>query len=143
MFNYTALISLVNVAKGDRGLNQFCRDAGLEQSNISRLINGKNSKPPKPAILLAIADNSQFRVTYRELMLACGYLSVEGANNNESNTYHIDITEELLELKGRLDRAIRLTNDNFSKKAYDNLMETLLNATASALILSKVREEIK
>lgn len=141
MFNYDLLITLIKIAKGDRGLNKFCRDAGLEQSNISRLLNRKNTKPPKPEILLAIANNSDLKVSYNELLLACGYL--ETKKDSEEEDYSISLEKELSELKKKLDRVIYLTNDNFSKDAFDKLMEIQSNGISQTLLLSRARNELK
>ena len=79
MFNYSLLIALIKKAQGNRSLNQFARECGIDAGNLSRILNNKKVFSPKPDTLKKIAAMSYNNVTYEELMIAAGFM--DGSEN--------------------------------------------------------------
>mgnify|MGYP000559921173 FL=1 len=84
MSRYKELIRLLKIAKGDRSLNRFAEDSGVDAGHLSRVIRGMMVKPPSPETLKKIADKAQNGVTYEQLMIAAGHL--------EKNFYGANLT---------------------------------------------------
>jgi len=74
MSQYKELIRLLKVAKGDRSLNRFAEEAGIDAGHLSRVMRGIMVNPPSPETLKKISDNAHNGVTYEELMIAAGHL---------------------------------------------------------------------
>lgn len=87
-FNKEKLANLILTAIGnDRSLNQYALHCDISSAHISRLSRGLLNTPPTPQILQKMADASQGRVTYSELMEACGYI----VSSNEISIDDADI----------------------------------------------------
>lgn len=67
------LINLINLAQGERTLNQFALHIGLAPATVSLIKNGKRN--PSPKTLLKISKNARHNVTYEDLMKAAGFLN--------------------------------------------------------------------
>lgn len=63
---------IIKLAKGDRSLSAFARDAGVDKGYLSRVMRGERT--PSPDILRKIADGSP-GASYEQLMLAAEYIS--------------------------------------------------------------------
>jgi HTH-type transcriptional regulator, competence development regulator len=72
-FNKYVFSALIVAAKKDRSLNQFALQTKIDAGYLSRLINCKRKNPPTPNVIRKIAEKSNGRVTYAELMIAAGY----------------------------------------------------------------------
>lgn len=75
MYNSDSLSDLIKRAQGSRSLNQFARACDIDSGNLSRIVNNKNSNPPKPETLKKIADHAENNVTYEALMIAAGHFT--------------------------------------------------------------------
>lgn len=73
----TKLISLIKRAIGDRTLNGFCAEAGLNAGNLSRVLRGQKTTAD---VLLKIADYAQNGVDANDLFSAAGYISEPSMN---------------------------------------------------------------
>lgn len=137
-----SLISLVILAKGDRNLTKFCSDAGLDPGNISRFLNGKTSSPPKPATLKLIAQASENRVTFRELLYFGGYIDTLAEDyavdaklreiNEDSN-----IHEVLNLMKMDFIKIIKIVKNDFSWDKFESIMDFLSFAVAETKNIKK------
>jgi len=89
MFNPDLLIKLIKKAQGDRSLNQFARECGIDPGNLSRILNNKKANNPTPDTLKKIATGSYNGVTYKELMIAAGFMdgSEDSANATKSDLF--------------------------------------------------------
>ena len=67
------LINLINLAQGERTLNQFALHIGLAPATVSLIKSGKRN--PSPKTLLKISKNARNNVTYEDLMKAAGFLN--------------------------------------------------------------------
>lgn len=89
MFKKTEFKELVEIALGDRSITQYANESNVNRTYISKIINEKLDSPPSPEILKKLAEHSQGRVTYKELMLIAGYL--EGIESMEKLKDMIEI----------------------------------------------------
>lgn len=64
------LQSLIKRAIGDRTLNGFCAQAGINAGNLSRILRGQKASAD---VLLKIAENAQNGITSEDLFSAAGY----------------------------------------------------------------------
>lgn len=78
--DFKKLSNYVNLAKGYRTINNFAADCRTNADYLELVINAKISSYPTIPFLKLIADNSEGRVTLKELTLACGYSNY--ANND-------------------------------------------------------------
>ena len=75
-------IALIRKAIGNRTQKEFAQTSGLSQYNITRILTNKyNTSVPRRSTLRMIANASEGRVTYEELLEACGY-TVEGVQTS-------------------------------------------------------------
>lgn len=80
--NYARLIELLNKSKGNRSLNKFAEDCGIDAGHLSRIMRGIMINPPTPDTLKKIADKAHNKVTYEELMIAAGHLQKKFVGSN-------------------------------------------------------------
>ena len=71
---YAILIDLLKRSRGDRSLNRFAADCGVDAGHMSRILHGKMINPPVPGTLKKIAESALNGVTYEDLMAAAGHL---------------------------------------------------------------------
>ncbi|WP_053601072.1 S24 family peptidase [Bacillus sp. FJAT-18017] len=72
-FNKEEFGQLLSKAKGDRSINAFAKESGVDSAHISRLIRGVVDSPPTPQTIKKLTDHAEGNVTYNELMLAAGH----------------------------------------------------------------------
>ncbi|QEK12712.1 hypothetical protein FQB35_10420 [Crassaminicella thermophila] len=89
-FDKKKLSELLIIAKGDRSLNQYALKANVDSGYLSRLINMKRSSPPSPDILDRLANAAHNNVSYKDLMIAAGYIEVK---NFPDHTDYIEYDE--------------------------------------------------
>jgi HTH-type transcriptional regulator, competence development regulator len=77
MLNSDLLTDLIKQAQGDRSLNEFAKQCGIDSGNLSKIINKKNKHAPKPETLNKIATHAQNDVTYEQLLDAAGHIKIE------------------------------------------------------------------
>ncbi|PKM75772.1 MAG: hypothetical protein CVU90_15860 [Firmicutes bacterium HGW-Firmicutes-15] len=69
---------LLSQAKGNRSINQYGADSGVDPAYISRLLRGLIDRSPGANIIRKLADNAHSGVTIPDLLTAAGYLNAEG-----------------------------------------------------------------
>ncbi len=72
--NWEKLSELLWIAKGSRPQNTFAKDCMLSVAYINKLLNKKKTTTIKPSTLKRLAEASEGRVTYLELLIAAGYV---------------------------------------------------------------------
>lgn len=77
IFDKQKLSALLVKAQGDRTKEKFASDAGVSLPQVSKIIKMETDGPPRPITLQKLASVSQNEVTYEELMMAAGHLSVD------------------------------------------------------------------
>jgi len=133
MFNPDLLIELIKKAQGNRSLNAFARQCGIDAGNLSRILNNKNVVAPKPDTLQKIASQSYNDVTYEDLMIASGYMTLSEDTANEQNIVSSkikenDIEKEIEDLQKRLmnnEVGLMLSGDPASPGAVKGIIEAL------------------
>ena len=73
-FDKQKLSDLLTFAQGHRTREAYAKDAGLSLTYVSSLVRQLTEGPPGPASLKKLADASQGRISYAELMGACGFI---------------------------------------------------------------------
>lgn len=73
MFDKKKFKILLAKAIDDKTISDFSKESNVNRTYLSKYMNEKLDSPPSPEILKSIA-NSTNKVTYKELMIAAGYL---------------------------------------------------------------------
>jgi len=88
--DFKKLANYVIMAKGShRTINSFSADCRTNADYIADVINAKISSYPTIPFLKLIADNSEGRVSLKDLTLACGYSNY--ANNDMEQIKNINV----------------------------------------------------
>jgi repressor LexA len=91
VFNKKKFKNLIQKSIGTRSKTQYAKESGVNRTYISKIINQKLDNPPSPAILRKLANNSQGRINYKQLMEATGYL--QGINLQTNFNSNIALTK--------------------------------------------------
>lgn len=75
IFDKDKFAQLLDLAKGDRSINQYSLISGVSAAHISRLLRGLLDTPPSPEIIKKLSDRACNDITYYELMDAAGHIS--------------------------------------------------------------------
>lgn len=76
-FNKPTFAYLLNKAKGDRSINKYADETNVSVSHISRLLRELLDSPPNPETISKLASKADNEVTYKDLMVAAGYINGE------------------------------------------------------------------
>lgn len=76
-FNKPAFAYLLNKAKGNRSINKYADETNVSVSHISRLLRKLLDSPPTPETISKLASKADNGVTYKDLMIAAGYITGE------------------------------------------------------------------
>ena len=82
VFQKTKFKQLIETALGNRSITQYSEDSTVNRTYISKIINESLDNPPSPEILKKLATHSKGRISYKELMVAAGYLRENKTNND-------------------------------------------------------------
>lgn len=77
---------LLKLAKGNRSVNQYARESGVSAAHISRLLRSLLDNPPTPATIDKFAQTAYNNITYRDLMIAAGHISL--ASQSQGYSHH-------------------------------------------------------
>ncbi len=72
-FNKQKFAQLLKKAKGERSINKYGQQAGVDPGYISRLMRGLIDTPPSAAVINKLAA-AAFDVSVEEMLAAVGYL---------------------------------------------------------------------
>jgi transcriptional regulator with XRE-family HTH domain len=89
-FNKEEFAAFLILAKGDRSINRFGNDAGVDPGYISRLLRGLVENAPGAMVIKKLADAAWNGVTIEDLLGAAGYIDIPGKNTDD----HIDLSPE-------------------------------------------------
>ena len=145
MFNPELLIELVKQAKGNRTLNQFAKQCGVDAGTLSRIIANKNKQAPKPDTLKKIADQAYNNVTFNELMVAAGHIPEDENIKNDNNPVlskkdEKDIEKRIEALRHDLINnpdGLMLSGQPISPEAIESLVDILALGIRQAKINNK------
>lgn len=101
-FNKSYFSNSLKVAKGDRSINKYGNEAGVDPGYISRLLRGLVNNAPSAAVIKRLADASHNGVSAQEMMAAAGYLDIiDSKQSNPTNTYPSKQWEKVIEEAAR------------------------------------------
>lgn len=78
-FDKRYFAELLTLAKGDRSINQYGIDAGVDPGYISRLLRGLVDNAPGATVIKKLADAARSSVSAQEMLAAAGYLDTSGS----------------------------------------------------------------
>ncbi|HWQ74628.1 MAG TPA: hypothetical protein VN441_04880 [Syntrophomonas sp.] len=84
-FDKQRFADLLKQAKGERSINRYGVDSGVDPAYISRLLRCMVSNSPSAAIIKKLADSADNGVTVNMLMVEAGYLKADPSSNPESD----------------------------------------------------------
>jgi mRNA interferase MazF len=87
--DFKKLANYVLYAKGHRTINGFSADCKTNPNYLADIINGKINSYPTVQFLKIIAENSEGRVSLKELTMACGYSNYENNDIREIINIHV------------------------------------------------------
>lgn len=96
-------------------MTEFAEKSKVNRTYISQYINMKLDSPPTPKILEKLASASNNIVTYKDLMIMCGYLQDEVKN-------YVDLSEKLAQNKAYIDCYNLLISTTLSEAEIDKLL---------------------
>lgn len=70
-------IILDNILSRYETITELSKISGIDRGYLSRFINKKLPSPPSPKILKKLANASKGVTTYEELMVLCGYITID------------------------------------------------------------------
>lgn len=125
-FNKTEFAQLLEKAKGDRSINQYANETGVSAAHISRFLRELIQSPPTPETISKLVLKAYNGVTYKDMMIAAGYLLEQTNNNTELNIEHIRpaslISDSPMNLKNEMDllekKFLQIILGNLYKKSY-------------------------
>lgn len=97
-----------NISNNYDNQRDFAIKSGINRNYLSRYMNLKMDKPPKPSILLKLADASDGAYSYMKLMQICGYI-----NYNEND------------IKYELEKKLKLFD--LTEKEYDDVINCFMH----------------
>lgn len=119
MFNIKSFSNILQkITDTYTSISEFAEKSEVNRTYLSKYINMKLDNPPTPKILEKIANASNNIITYKQLMIMCGYLEDETEN-------YINLSKELSKSKAYLD-------------CYNILSSTTLSSTEINKILYHV-----
>lgn len=102
MFKKQEFARLLELAKGDRSINEYARECGVSSAHISRLLRCLLDTPPNPETIKKFAQKAANGVTYEDLMKAAGHII------NEVEAEEKTIDDEIMEIMRELGPEITL-----------------------------------
>ena len=85
-FNKEEYAAILSLAKGDRSINKFGNDAGVDPGYISRLLRGLVKSAPGAIVIKKLADVAWNGVSIQDLLGAAGYI-----NSSENPDEQVDL----------------------------------------------------
>lgn len=85
LFDKKAFAILLDKARGDRSINQYANETDVSAAHISRFLRQRVDSPPTPETISKFAQKAANGVSYRDLMVAAGYLT-EDSNEIEEDS---------------------------------------------------------
>lgn len=82
-FDKQCFADLLKQAKGERSINRYGADSGVDPAYISRLLRCMVNNSPSAAIIKKLADSAANEISVNKLMVAAGYLDPDSSINTE------------------------------------------------------------
>jgi len=114
------LKDLIKSAQGDRSQNEFALHANISSAALTRILKGE--RKPDPDTLRKIAEKAYNGITYKELLLATGYL------DGIDDVIDKDIIEQYIKVdkyEKELLRFYSMLNDNGKVKVIEYISDLI------------------
>ncbi|AQS58629.1 hypothetical protein [Desulforamulus ferrireducens] len=96
-FDKQRFSELLGLAKGNRSINKYGRDADVDPGYISRLLRCLINKAPSADVILKLANKAYNGVKSTELMKAAGYLEPDSSDAyTEAMCQYDEVEQEIL-----------------------------------------------
>lgn len=89
LFNKESFAELLDKAKGDRSINRYAEETEVSAAHISRFLREMIDAPPTPETISKLSSKAYNDVSYRDLMVAAGHISIvqeEGTTYNQEDS---------------------------------------------------------
>lgn len=113
LFDKEAFAILLDKARGDRSINQYANETAVSAAHISRFLRQRIDSPPTPETISKFAQKAANGVSYRDLMVAAGYLSEDSNQVEEDSPRNRKILFDEMEKKFFLVILAELYNKDF------------------------------
>ncbi|ADQ06470.1 immunity repressor protein (phage-related protein) [Caldicellulosiruptor hydrothermalis 108] len=150
MFDKKEFARLLELAKGDRSINEYAKECGVSSAHISRLLRCLLDTPPNPETIKKIASKAKNGVTYEDLMKAAGHI-LNGTQAPEpsrpwqptlTEKDKKDIAKELEKLLNDLEHSEGLAFFN-GEPLDEETKEHIKNALKLGLEIAKIKNKQK
>lgn len=84
VYNKEEFARLLDMAKGNRSVNQYARESGVSAAHISRLLRALLDNPPTPTTIDKFAQAAYNNISYCDLMIAAGHISLASQSQGYS-----------------------------------------------------------
>jgi len=126
MFNKNKFAQILkNINETYNSQRDFSKKSGINRTYLSQYMNMKLDEPPKPKTLEKLASNSNGIISYRNLMIICGY--IDGNDSNGINNELISLYEKLNTVEKMYENKKSNLNSE-EKQIYHNLFDQVLKA---------------
>lgn len=132
---------LDNLKKMFGSQNKMAESLGISSSYITKIYDKNTKNPPAPEYLKKIADNSKGVTTYRELMIICGYITMD---SEEEKDELLDRFEILRDCTTRIQK--RHNNANLTeeeKKIVNQYIHIIINEISAKKAFTNPKEIFK
>jgi SOS regulatory protein LexA len=75
IFDKKKFAEQLEMAKGNRSINEYARECGISAAHISRLLRQMIDTPPSPETIEKLAEKAYNGITYYQLMQSAGYIT--------------------------------------------------------------------
>lgn len=126
MFNKEKFAQILkNISENFENQRDFSKKSEINRTYLSKYMNMKIDKPPKPNILKKIANSSKGITTYDELMEICGYFNASSIQNSAINLNIFKYYKKLQLYCNNEDDLQHLLNIIKNYKDADNLLKEI------------------
>jgi len=94
MFDKQEFARLLELAKGDRSINEYAKECGVSSAHISRLLRCLLDTPPNPETIRKFASKAKNGVTYADLMRAAGHIVDDIQEPSQPTAWQPTLTEK-------------------------------------------------
>ncbi len=124
LFNKERFAELLNKAKGDRSINKYAEETDVSAAHISRFLRNMIDAPPTPETISKFSSKAYNEVSYRDLMVAAGHISIREQSDSGD-----DENEEIIERNTIIER----TSPNERRMEIMNIEKRLFQIILSHL----------
>jgi hypothetical protein len=109
LFYKEQFANLLKQAKGNRSINKYGQDSGVDPGYISRLSRQLIESPPSVAIIKKLAEKAHNEITYESLMQAAGYFgeNFHWVTDKDSGQMFFEELDKITTKKGKIRKVVK------------------------------------